>query len=135
MRGASGFVALNATIKELKLQIARKRSGSGRSGGRFGANLGAGNPNRRQGEMPPWRFVNKNNKKAMVKDDHTFGWWDNDCHRQRPMCCSRPNCLNKADFRAKKKREEDSLKVETGSNVGKADFKIALAAMMSLDDF
>jgi len=127
------FVALNATVEELKLQIAGKRSGGG--GGRSGANSGAGDPNRKRGEMPPWRFVNEKNEKTMIKDDHTFGWCDNDCHRQRPMWCGRPNCLNKADFRAKKKSEEDGQKVETGSNAGKADFKIALAAMMSPDDF
>ena len=125
------FVALNATVQELKLKIAGKHSGGGGSG----ANSGAGNPNRRQGKMPPWRFVNKKNKKTMIKDDHTFGWCDNDCHCQRPMWCGRPNCLNKADFRAKKKGKEDGLKVETGSNAGKVDFKVALAAMMSPDNF
>ena len=127
------FVALNATVKELKLQIAGKSSGGG--GGGSGANSGARNPNRTQGEMQPWRFVNESNKKTMIKDNHTFGWCNNDCHRQRSMWCGLPNCLNKADFRAKEKREEDGLKVETGSNAGKADFKIALAAMMSPDDF
>mmetsp|Transcript_28651 Transcript_28651/g.32938 ORF Transcript_28651/g.32938 Transcript_28651/m.32938 type:complete len:80 (-) Transcript_28651:1451-1690(-) len=55
-----------------------------------------------QREIPLWRFVNENNLKTMVWNDHTFGWCRNDFHCKRPMCCGRPNFLNKSDSRAKR---------------------------------
>ena len=70
-------------------------------------------------------------------------WCTNDCH-PRPMLCGRKNCLNKADFAVKMKtakktkgssdlsNNNTSAKKEKGySN----DFKIALAAMCSSDDY
>ena len=122
---------LTATVEALKQQIDNKDGSGSGSGTKV---TGTGNPNRRQGDMPLWRFFNKNNEKMMVKDDHNFEWCVNDYHCQCPMWCGLPNCLNKADFRTKKKKEESGQKVGTVVNTGKAYFKIALAAIISPND-
>ena len=64
-------------------------------------------------------------------------WCSNDCH-PKPMWCGRMNCLNKADF-AKKMEEKKAGDGENNSSTSNGsmpkDFKIALAAMTSPEDF
>ena len=69
-------------------------------------------------------------------------WCTNDCH-DKPMWCGRKNCLNKTDFatmmKSKKEDKEGSGNKTDGATQGdkdfSKDFKIALAAMTSEDDF
>ena len=67
-------------------------------------------------------------------------WCSNDCH-PKPMWCGRKNCMNRADYAAKyggtnfnkdnKNNAEGSEKVQPMSK----DFKIALAAMTTKEDY
>ena len=65
-------------------------------------------------------------------------WCANNCH-PKPMWCGRKNCLNREDYAAKNggtKGGEEAEKGKSTGNVGvSSDFKIALAAMTSSQDF
>ena len=55
-------------------------------------------------ELKAWRFENpKNEKTRTLKDRMVMQWCTNDCH-PKPMWCGRSNCLNKAEYMAKKRR-------------------------------
>ena len=92
----------------------------------------------------PWRFENPEGIKTKTVKGTLMRWCTNDCHPQ-PMWCGRKNCLNRADFA---KKMEDSQKEggrpesskennkEKGSGYNPSnDFKIALAAMCSEEDY
>ena len=62
-------------------------------------------------------------------------WCKNDCH-PRPMWCGRKNCMNKADYSAHwKKKNEAKKKDASKEDFSSSEFKIALAAMTSPEDF
>ena len=62
-------------------------------------------------------------------------WCKNDCH-PRPMWCGRKNCMNRAEYAAEwKKKNETKKKDEHNNDFSSSEFKIALAAMTSADDF
>ena len=67
-------------------------------------------------------------------------WCNNDCHEKRPIWCGHKNCRNRADhakFMADK-RGGNSGGASSGSDskmIATDDFKIALAAMVSEEDF
>ena len=85
-----------------------------------------------------WRFENPENAQTKELNGRTMRWCSNDCH-PKPMWCGRKNCLNKADFARKMEEREKGGTEKKGSAPGGAqyskDFKIALAAMMSAEDF
>ena len=90
----------------------------------------------------PWRFENPDNSKTKEVRGSIMKWCENDCH-SRPMWCGRRNCLNRADFSAEwKKKNETKKRNEAGTEnkrenneLSTSEFKIALAAMTSADDF
>ena len=62
-------------------------------------------------------------------------WCTNDCHR-KPMWCGRANCLNRAEYaeQRRKKEKTDDKKNAESSKVTE-DFKIALAALTTQEDY
>ena len=88
----------------------------------------------------PWRFENPDNAATKEVRGTTMKWCTNDCH-PRPMWCGRKNCLNKADFASKMKAAKESKGNSEDSSDKKKenglsnDFKIALAAMCSSEDY
>ena len=84
-------------------------------------------------ELKPWRFENPNNEKEKKLSDGTImRWCSNDCH-PKPMWCGRKNCMNRAEY-AEKMKSRKETETKNKSEVSE-DFKIALAAMTSADDF
>ena len=107
------------------------------------------NPGNRPGKdekrsFLPWRFLNPEGLKTKDVKGTIMTWCTNDCHPQ-PMWCGRKNCLNRADFAKKMqesqnkggKFENNSVKEnENGKNNNhSSEFKIALAAMCSEEDY
>ena len=88
-----------------------------------------------------WRFDNPGNEKTKVVKGTTMTWCDNDCHNKRPMWCGRKHCRNRADhakFMAEKRGGANDSKSSNGNESkmkATDDFKIALAAMLSEEDF
>ena len=59
-------------------------------------------------------------------------WCDKYCHPQ-PQWCSRPNCMNKADY---KKAMENKQKANVGqNNKFSNNFKVALSAIVLDEDY
>ena len=86
----------------------------------------------------PWRFENPNNEATKEINGTIMKWCTNDCHKDGPMWCGRKNCLNQADFAKKmnEKREREGTSNHSEPKMGESeDFKIALAAMVSADDY
>ena len=116
--------------------------GGGGSNNNNNLSSGNGNGNGNGGKngknrFKPWRFENPDNEATRVINGRTWRWCSNDCHPQT-MWCGKENCLNKADFAKKMEKEksgsDNSSKNTTNSSISK-DFKIALAAMTSAEDF
>ena len=84
----------------------------------------------------PWRFENPTNAKTKVVEGTTMRWCTNDCH-SKPMWCGRINCMSRADHaeHMRKRREGGSVQPRATKNGVTKDFKIALAAITSPDDF
>ena len=64
-------------------------------------------------------------------------WCTNDCH-PKPMWCGRKNCMSRAEYAAKyggKNRENKNREQEKEKPQLSKDFKIALAAMTTKEDF
>ena len=95
--------------------------------------------------LKPWRFDNPNNESTKKLDGGAImKWCENDCH-PKPMWCGRRNCLNRANFQKHmdERRAQKGKSSESGGSsqnmaqqpdVSK-DFRIALAAMTSAEDF
>ena len=102
-----------------------------------GPNGGLKNEKQGDGYTPtylPWRFENKDNKPTKVVRGSTMNWCKNDCD-EKPMWCRRNNCLTRSDYSVawqKKKKSKDS---NSGNDISSSEFKIALAAMTSPEDF
>ena len=67
----------------------------------------------------------------------TIKWCTKDCH-DKPMWCGRKNCPGRAEFAEamKRRKEEKRSKTTYGPKKNFADdFKTALAAMTSAEDF
>ena len=85
----------------------------------------------------PWRYENPDGKATKEVRGATMKWCTKDCH-DAPMWCGRKNCLGRQEFAdAMRKRKEDK---QGGANSEKKnnfadDFKIALAAMTSAEDY
>ena len=102
--------------------------------------------NGKRRSFQPWRFKNPNNEKTKVVRGTTMRWCKNDCH-EKPMWCGRKTCLNHADFAKKMQDKRNSSNDDSGRSTGSTgsdgssgvkvndDFKIALQAMTSSDDF
>ena len=102
-----------------------------------GPNGGVRNERQGDGERPtylPWRFENKDNKPTKVVRGSTMNWCKNDCH-EKPMWCGRKNCLNRADYSAAWQKKKDSKDSNSGNDTSSSEFRIALAAMTSPEDF
>ena len=89
-----------------------------------------------------WRFDNPDNEKTKQVKGTMMTWCDNDCHEKRPMWCGRKNCRTRADhakFMSEKRGGNASNYSSDNGNESKMkatdDFKIALAAMVSEEDF
>ena len=86
----------------------------------------------------PWRFENPNNESTKLVRGTTMRWCTNDCHSQ-PMWCGRQKCLNKADYAKMMNEKRQNGQSKDSGDVKKPkyseDFKIALAAMTSTDDY
>ena len=89
-----------------------------------------------------WRFDNPGNEKTKVVKGTTMTWCDNDCHEKIPMCCGRKNYRNRANhakFMSERRGGEASDSNSSNGNESKMkatdDFKLALAAMVSEEDF
>ena len=78
-----------------------------------------------------WRFVNKDKKKTLTRNNRKYNWCTKDCHN-KPMWCGRPNCRSKEEFKNFKAAERDTRKDADGLS---ADFKVALAAVCSDEDY
>ena len=104
------------------------------SGGEAGSEMKQGNRTYQN-----WRFDNPDNARTKEVRGSIMKWCENDCH-SRPMWCGRKVCLNRADYSAEWKKK-NSAKRDGDENKGKrgeltsSEFKIALAAMTSVDDF
>ena len=91
-------------------------------------------------ELKAWRFQNPNNEKTKtLKDGTVMKWCTNNCH-PKPMWCGRKNCLNREEYAAKfgdknKSNERVENKSDNVPSAVSEDFKIALAAMTSNQDF
>ena len=86
----------------------------------------------------PWRYENPEGKATKDVRGATMKWCKKDCH-DKPMWCGRKNCLGRAEFaEAMKKRKETKqggTSSENKRNDFADDFKIALAAMTSAEDY
>ena len=80
----------------------------------------------------PWRYENKDNLATKEVRGSTMRWCKNDCH-DRPMWCGRRNCLGRSDYATAMQKNKD--KGDESSGGGQSNFKIALAAMTTLEDF
>eukprot|EP00957_Ditylum_brightwellii_P010736 813487-Ditylum_brightwellii.AAC.1 len=86
--------------------------------------------------IPNWRFNNPDRKKEMSKNNTNFKWCTNDCHAKSMWCTCNP-CYNRANLKEKmrKKKEEKESKGSEKKYQPSKDFKIALSAMLSDEDF
>ena len=91
-------------------------------------------------ELKAWRFENpKNEKSKTLKDGTIMKWCTNNCH-PKPMWCGRKNCLNREEYAAKygsKSKPDENVRQQEDKKpaVISDDFKIALAAMTSNQDY
>ena len=64
-------------------------------------------------------------------------WCTKDCH-DKPMWCSKKNCLGQAEYAEAMKKRKETTRDGTSSekkNGFAEDFKIALAAVTSAEDY
>ena len=61
-------------------------------------------------------------------------WCKNDCHA-KPMWCGRKNCLNRADYSKEWGKNNEVKETKDDNASDNSEFKIALAAMTSPEDF
>ena len=63
-------------------------------------------------------------------------WCKNDCH-DKPMWCGCKNCMNRADYSTAWKKRNESKETDSAKEMKNtsSEFKIALAAMTSPEDF
>ena len=76
-----------------------------------------------------WKYSNPQNEKRKRVRNRTYKWCTNDCH-DKPMWCGRRTCLSNAEYSAKMNKGE-----QPRSNVVSKDFKIALAALTTAEDY
>ena len=83
-----------------------------------------------------WRYENPDNLAEKVINGRTMKWCTKDCHR-RPQWCGRRNCLDKAEYAEamKRKNEKGSPMPEGGKVKISKDYKMALAALTTSDDY
>ena len=92
---------------------------------------GAGEGGNQQG----WRFSNPENLQQKKIGGRVMKWCSSDCHR-KPQWCGRRNCLNNADYEeAVKKRKEKRSTKDTTTIHNPKDFRMALAALTTKEDF
>ena len=119
----SKFLALTAQVEELEKKI-KSDSNSGSNGG-----------NNDGDKKLSWRFQNPNNEEELRRNDKVYKWCKNDCHR-RPMWCNCPNCMNRADYKKHMESKEKNENKEDGSKTSFSDdFRVALAAITTPDDY
>ena len=85
----------------------------------------------------PWRYENPDGKVMKEVRGATMKWCTKDCHEQ-PMWCGRKNCLGKAEYAEAMQKRKESKQSAASSGKKKdfaEDFKIALAAMTSAEDY
>jgi len=87
-----------------------------------------------------WRYKNPDNAATREVRGTTMKWCTNDCH-DKAMWCGRRTCTNRADYAAamQKKRDKGASNSTTSTTARKSsyskDFKIAVAALTSAEDF
>lgn len=89
----------------------------------------------------PWRYHNPDNKTTKVIRGSTMKWCLKDCH-DKLMWYDRKNCMDHSDYHeAQKKRNSDKISgtkdkaTEAKVEANSSEFKVALAAMTSPEDF
>ena len=92
------------------------------------SSLGRGDGGRTQ---PGWQYNNPNVDKVKRVRGRTYKWCNKDCHAQ-PMWCGRRTCLSKEEY-ATKIAKNDGRK--TNKPTMSKDFRIALAALTSVEDY
>ena len=102
-------------------------------------NNGGSNGSKNDGEsnlkqFQSWRFENPEDKREKIVRGSIMNWCTNDCH-PRPMWCDRKSCLNKADFSAMMKQRREGKRKEKPDENFSQDFKIALQAITTAEDF
>ena len=124
-----------ALATEIITKLNRGGGGNSNSGDRDSKHTAAGAPGDRTYQK--WRFENPDSEKSKEVKGTTMTWCNNDCHEKRPMWCRRKNCRNRAD-NTKFVADKNSGGASSGSDskmIATDDFKIALAAMFSEEDF
>ena len=120
--GEKQYLALATLVEKLTQEkLSQKTGRTGRGGGK-------------PRTYAAWRFSNPENESTKTINGRTMKWCTNDCH-DRPMWCGRPNCLNREDFAAAGKMRKTAKEGQEGVSKVSEDFKIALAALTTEDDF
>ena len=83
-----------------------------------------------------WRYQNPDGATTKVVDGTTMSWCTKDCHA-KPMWCGRTKCHSKAEFAEflKKKGEKGTKREFTSTPKVTDEFKIALAALTTPEDY
>ena len=128
-REENNYLALATEIlKRFKVDDGGKNTG-GKTQKRGGEGTGNGR------EYAPWRFENPNGDTTKVMRGTTLKWCTKDCHA-KSMWCGRKVCLSKAEFAAKYNKKTQGEKDDDNEKVATTkDFRIALAALTSQEDF
>ena len=127
-----------SNILALATQLLQKANLGNGSGPKQGDGNGTGGTEKTQ--FHPWRFENPNNDKTKLVRGSTMKWCDKDCHPQ-PMWCGRKACMSKSEYaefmdgKRKGKGKEDRDKNKSGKQRISKDFRIALAALTTAEDF
>ena len=107
-------------------------TGTGKGGNNGGSEGGSG---RFQGAKGSWKFRNPDNLKTMERNDRTWKWCENDCHA-KPMWCPRPNCMSREAYKEHMQSEKETAgKNATGKFNATKDFKVALLALISNEEY
>ena len=119
------YLAL-ATALMTKMSSMSNGSSGGNSGGSSGIDERKGSRT-----YQAWRYENPDNAATKEVRGSIMKWCKNDCH-DKPMWCGRKNCLGRADYSAAWKKRNAG---KSNSEKPSSEFKIALAAMTSPEDF
>ena len=102
---------------------------------------GGSNQNGTNGKrnFPAWRFENPNGDKTKSVRGTTMKWCTKDCHQQ-PMWCGRIKCLSRAEYaeamaEKRKQNGKNSTKDDKRTPGISEDFRVALAALTTAEDF
>eukprot|EP00957_Ditylum_brightwellii_P172157 13106090-Ditylum_brightwellii.AAC.1 len=106
---------------------------SGAGGGAGGGTAGGGSTCKGNGRQA-WKYYNPDNAETMEQNGRTWKWCKNNYH-PKPLWCPRPNCLNRKEYK-EQMQSKGTNGISTGGKINTTnDFKVALAAMVSDDEY